>query len=580
MNGTFETHFTKSIDALVAKHWQTNRADKSTESPTATSADDSADDSATPPKAQNLIPDAYALTKPKALQHGDATTNIAMRLAKKLKTNPMLLAQDLANALSAAPEVKLCECAPPGFVNIFFKEAELGAIVSHILAAEAAWGSSNVYSGRKINLEFVSANPTGPIHIGGARWAAYGDSLARILQFCGADVTKEYYFNDHGTQIDHFGHSVYCAYTGQDTPPNGYAGEYVIDIARQIKKTHAEANAALPAVDLAAQITKQSVELMFETIKSTLKTFDVNFDVYTHENSIFAEGYVQQAINKLSSLGHIYKKDGATWVQTTPFGDDKDRVIVKKDNSYTYFAGDLGYYLHKRSRGFEECVLMLGADHHGYIKRLYAICAALGDTPGCNMQVLIGQMVRIMQNGQPLRMSKRAGNVLTLDDLLEYVGKDAARYALVRSSPHTPLDIDVDLLIKHSNTNPVYYVQYSHARTCSVTRLARQASIDPTQFNAADLSHHTEKDLLNTIKQFPEVVRLAAAEKAPHKVVRFLEDFSSKYNRWYDSCRVIPRAQDDSSSSLFASRYCLNIAAGITLRNGLALLGVCAPERM
>lgn len=527
-----------------------------------------------------LTADDLKLERPRNREHGDWASNIAMRFAKRVGSNPREFAQEIAAALESNPAVKSVAVAGPGFINITLDEAAAGALAAEIVEAGAGYGTSSGLAGHKINLEFVSANPTGPIHLGGARWAAVGDSLARVMIAAGADVTREYYFNDHGAQIDRFAKSLLAAHHGEPTPEDGYGGAYIAEIAAQVAAEHADELAAAADRDAEQELFREhGVALMFDEIKQKLHEFRVDFDVFFHEDSVHEDGSVDRAVAKLRELGNIFEQEGAVWLRSTDFGDDKDRVVVRSNGEPTYFAGDIGYYLNKRDRGFDECIYMLGADHHGYVGRMMAMAQAFGDMPNVNMQILIGQMVNLVRDGEPVRMSKRAGTIVTLDDLVDAVGVDAARYSLVRSSTNSSIDIDLDLLVSRSNDNPVYYVQYAHARTCAVSRNAADAGITTAAFDPAALSHATENELLGQLREFPRLVAFAAAEREPHRVSRYLEDLAAAYNRWYDNCRVIPQG-DAPVEPVHASRLMLNLAARQVLANGLEMLGVAAPERM
>jgi arginyl-tRNA synthetase len=439
------------------------------------------------------------------------------------------------------------------------------------------YGRGDAEAGKRINVEFVSANPTGPIHLGGTRWAAVGDSLARILEASGAEVTREYYFNDHGAQIDRFARSLLAAAQGRPAPEDGYAGAYISDIATTVMEQE-PGILDLPDDQAQERFRALGVELMFGEIKSSLHDFGVDFDVYFHENSLHESGAVERAVARLTELGVMYEKDGARWLRTTDYGDDKDRVVIKSDGKPAYISGDLAYYLDKRERGFDRVFIMLGADHHGYVSRMMAMCAAFGDTPHENLEILIGQMVNLVKDGQPVRMSKRAGTVVVLEDLVEAVGVDAARYALTRSS--TDSTIDIDLLAKHSNENPVFYVQYAHARTCRVARLAAEDGVRREDgFEPALLTHETESALLAVLGDFPRVVAQAAQLREPHRVARYLEDLAARLHKWYDECRVRPRAEEEVTD-LHRTRLWLNDASRQVLASGLGLLGVSAPEQI
>ncbi len=487
-------------------------------------------------------------------------------------------------ALRGLQGVAAAEVAGPGFINITLDAASAGELARGIVTAGDAFGSGDVYAGVAMNLEFVSANPTGPVHLGGTRWAAVGDSLARILISQGATVGREYYFNDHGAQIDRFANSLLAAYRGQPAPEDGYAGAYIADIAARVVAAY-DGDLATLSDDAAREVFRSiGVDLMFSEIKQELHDFGVDFDLYFHENDLYESDAVAHAVARLRDLGHIYEQDGAVWLRTTTFGDDRDRVVIRSNGEPAYIAGDIAYYLNKRERGFDRCILMLGADHHGYIGRLMAVAAAFGDTPGVNLEVMIGQLVNLVRDGVAVRMSKRAGTVVTMEDLVEAVGVDAARYALVRSSVDSSLDIDLELLQKRSNDNPVYYVQYAHARTRSVARNAAVAGVareldGVDAFDPSTLSHPAESDLLGVLEQFPGLVARSAERREPHRVARYLEELAGVFHRWYDTCRVIPQS-GEPIETVHRSRLVLNDAVAQVLRTGLGLLGVSAPDRM
>jgi len=523
------------------------------------------------------LPATVVVERPRNPEHGDYATNLALQVGKKAGANPREFAAWLATALAEADGIAAAEVAGPGFVNLRIETAAQGAIVADIVAAGTGYGHSGLLDGRTINLEFVSANPTGPIHIGGTRWAAVGDALGRLLATQGARVVREYYFNDHGTQIDRFVNSVIAAAKGEPTPEDGYAGAYIADIAAQVL-TKAPDALSLPDAEQRETFRDIGVDLMFDHIKASLHEFGTDFDVYTHEDSMHTSGRVDQAIAKLRENGAIYEKDGATWLRTTEFGDDKDRVVIKSDGNPAYIAGDLAYYLDKRQRGFDLCIYMLGADHHGYIARLKAAAAALGDDPD-TVEVLIGQMVNLVRDGQPMRMSKRAGTVITLDDLVEAIGVDAARYALTRSSVDSPIDIDLQLWSSASADNPVYYVQYAHARLCALARNAAELGLAPDTRHLEVLGHDREGALIRTLGEFPRVLQSASALREPHRVCRYLEDLAGDYHRFYDACRVLPQG-DEPAGDLHGARLALCAATRQVIANGLGILGVSAPERM
>ncbi|HVE64161.1 MAG TPA: arginine--tRNA ligase [Mycobacteriales bacterium] len=524
------------------------------------------------------VPDSVVIERPKVRDHGDYATNVALQLAKAAGRSPRDVAEVVASRLRTDPGIESVAVAGPGFLNMRLAGAALGEVARQILAAGAAYGSNDRAAGQHINLEFVSANPTGPIHIGSTRWAAVGDSLARLLEASGATVAREYYFNDHGAQIDRFAQSLLAAARGDAPPEDGYGGAYIADIAARVLELVPD---ALDQADPQEVFRANGVQLMFDEIKESLHDFGVDFDVYFHENHLHESGAVERAVDRLRAMGHLYEKDDALWLRSSDFGDDKDRVVIKSDGVPAYISGDLAYYLDKRERGFDRVVIMLGADHHGYIGRLMAMCAAFGDTPGVHLEILIGQLVNLVRDGQPLKMSKRAGTVITLVDLVEAIGVDAARYALARSSADSVLDIDLDVWSRQSSDNPVYYVQYAATRAASVLRNAGELglAVDP----AADVSLLTdprETALLLALAELPQVVATAAELREPHRVARYLEEkVARSAQRYWDECQVLPKG-DEEVLATTAPRLLLWQATRIVLENGLSLLGVIAPERM
>ncbi|MBF4581217.1 arginine--tRNA ligase [Curtobacterium sp. VKM Ac-2865] len=520
-----------------------------------------------------------ALERPKNRAHGDWASNAAMQLAKRLGTNPRELATEIAGELTELDGVDSVDIAGPGFINITLEAAAAGEVARTIVESGEAFGRGDLYDGVRIDLEFVSANPTGPIHMGGVRWAAVGDSLARVFQAQGGLVTREYYFNDHGSQIDRFARSLVASALGEPTPEDGYGGAYIPEIAARVLATFDGDVHDLPRDEAQELFRREGVDFMFADIKQSLHEFGVDFDVYFHENALHESKAVERAIERLRQNGQMYQADGAEWLRTTDFGDDRDRVVIKSDGEPAYIAGDLAYYLDKRERGFERNLIMLGADHHGYVGRMMAMCAAFGDEPGTNLEILIGQMVNLLKDGEPMRMSKRNGTIVTMEDLVDAVGVDAGRYALVRFASDTAIDIDLDLLTKRTNDNPVFYVQYAHARTQSVARNAAASGVDRSVFDASLLTHATESALLGALAEYPSVVRRAAELREPHRIARFIEQLAGLYHRWYDACRVTPLG-DETVTDLHRTRLWLNDATGQVVRNGLGLLGVSAPERM
>lgn len=536
-------------------------------------------------EAQGLDSDVVEKTatveRPRNPEHGDYATNIAMQVAKRAGTNPRQLGTWLAEALAEEEAIDEASVAGPGFINIRLAAAAQGKIVAEILAAGAAFGKGEELAGQKINLEFVSANPTGPIHLGGTRWAAVGDSLGRVLGHRGAEVTREYYFNDHGTQIDRFANSLIAAAKGEPTPEDGYGGAYIHDIAQQVTTANPQWS-ELPEAQLRELFRSEGVELMFAHIKRTLAEFGTEFDVYFHENSLFESGAVDKAINTLKSNGNLYEADGAWWLKSSEYGDDKDRVVIKSDGNAAYIAGDIAYIVDKIERGHNLCIYMLGADHHGYIARLRAAAAALGYDPN-QVEVLIGQMVNLVQDGKAVRMSKRAGNVITLDDLVEAIGVDAARYALIRSSVDSSLDIDMALWSSKTSDNPVFYVQYGHARLASIGRKAAELGVTYTDPDLSLLTHEREGDLIRTLGEFPKVVGTAAELREPHRIARYTEELAGTFHRFYDACQILPKGEEptgEQADPLFRARLALAAATKQTLANALQLVGVSAPERM
>ncbi|MDK8889276.1 arginine--tRNA ligase [Corynebacterium ulcerans] len=525
----------------------------------------------------SVLPETVVVERPRNPEHGDYATNVALQVAKKVGMNPRELGQLLADALALDEAVDEAGIAGPGFINIRLAAAAQGEIVAKILAAGKAFGHSDLYAGTRVNLEFVSANPTGPIHLGGTRWAAVGDSLGRVLEASGADVTREYYFNDHGRQIDRFTNSLIAAAKGEPTPEDGYGGDYIHDIAKAVVAAHPDV-LSQESAEMAETFRAAGVEMMFSHIKESLHEFGTDFDVFFHENSLFESGAVDKAIERLKENGNLYFQDGAWWLKSSDYGDDKDRVVIKSDGDAAYIAGDIAYVADKIERGHDLCIYMFGADHHGYISRLRAAAAALGYEPS-SVEVLIGQMVNLVRDGQAVRMSKRAGTVITLDDLVEAIGIDGARYSMIRSSVDSSLDIDLALWESQSSDNPVYYVQYGHARLCSIARKAGDLGITAIDPDLALLTHDREGDLIRTLGEFPAVVKAAAELREPHRVARYAEELAGTFHRFYDSCQILPKA-GESAQPIHTARLALANATRQVLANALGLVGVTAPERM
>lgn len=525
----------------------------------------------------SALPEVVTVERPRNPEHGDYASNLALQVAKKAGANPRDFASWLAAALAGNSAIDQAEIAGPGFLNIRLAADAQGEIVAKILREEEAFGNSDALSGQRINLEFVSANPTGPIHLGGTRWAAVGDSLGRVLEACGAEVTREYYFNDHGGQIDRFARSLVAAAEGEPTPEDGYGGDYIREIASAVVEKNPAALDGEPA-EVQENFRALGVEMMFEQIKASLREFGVEFDVYFHENSLYESGAVEKAITTLKDNDNLYEADGAWWLRAEKFGDDKDRVVIKSDGDHAYIAGDIAYVADKFDRGHNLAIYMLGADHHGYIGRLRAAAQALGYEPD-NVEVLIGQMVNLLRDGKPVRMSKRAGTVITLEDLVEAIGTDGARYSLVRSSVDTSVDIDLELWTAQSADNPVYYVQYGHARLCSIERKAAELKVDGNDPDLGLLVHDKEGDLIRTLGDFPEVVATAAQLREPHRIARYVEDLAATFHRFYDQCQILPKAGEDAGP-IHSARLALARATRQVLHNGLTMVGVNAPERM
>jgi arginyl-tRNA synthetase len=519
------------------------------------------------------------LERPKNRDHGDWASNAALKLAKQVGTNPREFATEVADRLAAVEGVASVEVAGPGFINIRLDAAAAGALAKSIVDAGAAFGTNESQRGNTINLEFVSANPTGPLHIGHTRWAALGDSIARLLLASGATLVREFYINDAGVQMERFGHSVLAAAKGEPTPEGGYSGAYIGDLARRVLEVRPDL-LELPEEQQLTIARDRAYAFQLGELQASLEAFNVHFDVWFSERILKehvdgSESLVDEAVDRLRQQGHVFEADDAVWVRTTDFGDDKDRVIRRSNGEFTYFASDAAYYLNKGDRGFAHKIYLLGADHHGYVHRLKALAGAAGDDPEKDIEVLIGQLVSV--NGA--RLSKRAGNIIEMDDLREWLGTDALRYSLGRYPADSPLTLDPELLRKRTNDNPVFYVQYAHARTHNVARNADDAGVDRGVFAPETLTHETESALLGALHEFPRIVAFAAETREPHRVARYLEELAGLFHRWYDNCRVIPLG-DAPVEPVHHTRRWLNDATGQVLRNGLGLLGVSAPERM
>ena len=525
------------------------------------------------------VPDVR-VERPRQREHGDYATNVAMTLTKKVGVPPRDLASAIADQLRTTPGIASVDVAGPGFINISVEAASQAQLARTIVEAGKDYGKGDSLAGRKVNVEFISANPTGPLHLGHTRWAAVGDAIARVFEAAGAQASREFYVNDRGVQMDKFGESIANAAAGSPPPEDGYHGGYITDLAVRILREHPN-YAELVGTDRMVAFREAGYAIQLQQQKDVLDLFRTHFDVWASERALHESGAVERGLARLREQGHVYEADGAVWLRTTTFGDDKDRVLVKADGEYTYFTSDTAYYIDKRERGFDICLYLLGADHHGYVGRLKAVAACAGDDPDVNIEVPIGQMVKMMKGGQEVRLSKRAGNMITLEDLVDEVGVDAARYSLIRYPVDSPLVLDLDLLVKRSNDNPVYYVQYAHARISSVLRNAAELGIAwrNTPFQPELLDHEQESRLLGALAEYPRVLASAAELREPHRVARYLEDLATAYHKFYDSCRVLPRG-DDEVEPVGIARLWLCAATRQVIANGLDLLGVSAPDRM
>ena len=531
------------------------------------------------------LPSQITLDRPKNRDHGDYATSISLNLAKAANLQPRVIAEVIVKSLTdnnllTGAGISKVEIAGPGFINITLESASQGAVVTQILTEGKKYGSGKSLAGKKINLEFVSANPTGPLHLGHTRWAAVGDSLGRVLSAAGAEVSREFYINDRGNQMDLFGQSLSAAAQNKPIPENGYHGEYIVDLAKQIVKEN-PGFSKLTGDEAMAAFRDTGYKLQLEQQRQVLNNFRTHFDTWFSERTLYENNFFNHTLEKLKSLGHVYEEEGATWLRTTDFDDDKDRVMIKSDGTFAYFASDSAYYVSKRERGFNLCIYMLGADHHGYVGRIKAIAACAGDDPSKDIEILIGQMVKIMEGGVELKLSKRAGTIITLEELVEKVGTDAARYTLIRYPTDTPMVMDVDLLKKNTNENPVYYVQYAHARICAVLRNAKELGINyGLDFYSPELlTHERERELIGLLAQYPKIVASAALMRQPHRVARYIEEVAGQYHRFYNDCRVLPLG-NEKPTDLNSSRATLSLAAAQVISNGLDLLGVSAPEKM
>lgn len=531
------------------------------------------------------VPTTVTVERPRQQGHGDYATNVALQLAKQASTSPRALAELVSARLVGAEGVAGVEVAGPGFLNITVDAGSQGQVAAQVLAAGGTYGHSRTLAGQSVNIEFISANPTGPLHLGHTRWAVLGDAIARVLQAAGAQVAREFYINDRGNQMDLFGASLEAAALGRPIPEDGYQGAYVADLAARIVAERPEI-LDLPALERLPAFREAGYALQLREQQDQLDGFNTHFDVWFSERALHAEGSdgsVADTIQGLKDNGHLFESDGALWMRTTDFGDDKDRVLIRSNGELTYFASDTAYYLNKRARGFDHCIYLLGADHHGYVGRLRAMAACVGDDPALTLDVMIGQLVKIMRDGEELRLSKRAGTIVTLTELVDEIGVDALRYSLARYPADSPLTLDVAEITKASSDNPVYYVQYAHARTCRMMENAADlgVTLPGDAYDPSLLGHELDGRLLRALAEFPRVVASAAELREPHRIARYLEDTAAVFNKWYDTkeCRMLPQG-DEPVAPVNRARLVLVAATRTVLANGLDLLGVSAPERM
>jgi arginyl-tRNA synthetase len=523
-----------------------------------------------------------ALERPRLPEHGDWATNVAMVLARAAKAPPRKVAEAMVAHLELPDWVAGVEVAGPGFVNVRLDQSWFAGLVRRVLAEGQSYGTIDLGHGERVNVEFISANPTGPLHVGNARLAPTGDALANLLAATGHKVEREYYFNDAGSQIEQLGASVEAAYlqlVGRpfELPADGYRGAYVAEAAAELLAEEGEALADLDPDDRRARITDWAFPRMLAGIRQTLVRLGVEFDVWFSERTLHESGAIAETVEELGERGVVEDRDGAVWLRTTQFGDDKDRPLIRSNGAPTYFGADAAYYRDKRRRGFDRLIFLWGADHHGYVPRMRAVVRAFGD-PDDTVEFLISQLVSLVRAGQPARMSKRAGDIATVDDLLDEVGKDAFRYTMLRFSLDAPIEFDVEAVTRQSLDNPVYYVQYAHARISSVIRQGNEIGFSPLPVEEADLgllTHPMEAALLRRLAAYEELVLTAARQRAPHRLTRYAEDLAAAFHRFYGECRVLT---DDHALS--SARWWLVHSTRQVLANILGLIGVDAPERM
>ena len=525
----------------------------------------------------DLEPGMVMVEIPKDKTNGDYSTNIAMRLTKKLGKKPQEIANELVSELSKDEFIEHVEVAGPGFINFVVNKGELTSVISNILKQGSNYGSQDKYKGITIDVEYVSVNPTGDIHPGHARGAAVGDSLTRMLSKMGYIVTREYYVNDAGNQIDNLGKSIYVRYhelfnVDMPMPEDGYHAQDIIGIAEKIKEENNDKYLNVPYEECKQFFKEYGTAYELEKLKADLDLYRVNFDVWTSEKTLYSRGLVQQALDKLKANDMLYESEGATWLKTTQYKDDKDRVIIKSDGSYTYLTPDIAYHLDKFNRNHEYLIDILGADHHGYVPRLKAAIQALGYKPN-NLDVIIVQMVRLIKDGEEFKLSKRSGKAIALRDIIEEAGVDATRYFFVSKAPNTQMDFDIDVATKQSNDNPVYYVQYAHARMCSILR-------NDIQYDVLDsydlIKEEKETLLLKHLNEFPSCIEECVEYKEPHRMCNYVYKLAQLFHSFYNECKVI----DKDNLALTKQRLALVKACQIVLSNGLELIGVTAPDKM
>ena len=527
------------------------------------------------------IPDPE-IERPRLREHGDWSTNLALVLAPKAKRPPRDVAEAIVRRLEPEGYVTRVEVAGPGFINLFLGSGWLVDLLREILRAGPEYGRTGTGRGERIQVEFVSANPTGPLHVGTARNAALGDSLANVLAAAGFEVEREYYFNDAGRQIELFGESVEARYLQRfgvdaELPEGGYQGEYVMELAEAIAADHGDGLLSVDEQERRALILRETIERTMQGIRATLERFRIRFDTWASQRELGESGAIGAAVDRLKRDGHAYEAEGAVWFRSTEFGDDKDRVLIRSNGEPTYFAADCAYMLQKASQGFTRFVYVWGADHHGDVKRMLGAAQALGVDPS-RLWILLYQLVNLYRGGEPVRMSRRAGDFITLDELLDEVGPDAARYTLLTRSHDSPIDFDIEVVTRQTMDNPVYYVQYAHARIASLVRFADERGVALEPWERVDfgrLVHEAELDLLRKLEELPEVVDLAASVMAPHRLTRYAEEVAAAFHRFYTDCRVI--TEDEP---LTQARLWLSVAAKQVIGSALGLLGVSAPESM